>query len=85
MKSHTPKHPYTHTLNNAEGIIAGAGVLNELCEEGIYSQQFTWRDLRHLCRKSCGIEIKLKKIISWRHMMKRETYSSLGAVKIASH
>lgn len=34
MKSHTDTG--THTLNNAEGIIAAAGVLNELCEEGIY-------------------------------------------------
>lgn len=32
MKSHTD----THTLNNAEGIIAVAGVLNELCEEWEY-------------------------------------------------
>lgn len=55
MKSHTDTHPGTHTLNNAGGIIAVAGVLNELCEEGIYGWKFTKRDL---CRRSCRMEIK---------------------------
>lgn len=54
--SHT--HRRSRTLNNAEGIIAVAGVLNELCEVGIYGQQFTGRDLRHLRRRSCWMEIK---------------------------
>lgn len=32
-----------HRLNNAEGTTAVAGVLNELCEEGIYGQPFARR------------------------------------------
>lgn len=36
-------HTCTYRLNNAEGITAVAGVLNELCEEGIYGQPFTRR------------------------------------------
>ena len=39
--THAHTHTHTHTLNNAEGLIAVAGVLNELCEEGIYGQLFT--------------------------------------------
>lgn len=58
MKSRRDSHPSTYTLNNAGGIIAVAGVLNELCEEGIYGWKFTMRDL---CRRRCWMKIKFGK------------------------
>lgn len=71
---------HTSTLNNALGITAVAGVLNELCEEGNIWLAIR-RDLRHLFGRSCWLEIKKKKkrTISWCHM----TYGEMAFSKAA--
>lgn len=43
-----------HTLNNADGIIAEACVLNELWKEGIYGQQLTVRFEASVPKKLLG-------------------------------
>lgn len=50
----THTHIYAHTLNNADGIIAEACVLNELWEEGIYGQQLTVRFEASVPKKLLG-------------------------------